>query len=96
VSGRCAHTLPLRPDANPERTTEFSVRLRKLRVERLLTQEELARRSRVCRATIRRLESRRAPIPRFSTVRQLATALGVRAAELVPDPSTLWMSAHDG
>ncbi|MHB8674769.1 MAG: helix-turn-helix domain-containing protein, partial [Candidatus Limnocylindrales bacterium] len=56
-------------------------RLKQLREQRFLTQAVLAERSRIAEPTISRLESghQRA---RFSTIRKLAEALGVKPEKL--------------
>lgn len=57
-------------------------RLRAVRVSRLLTQAELAATAGVSRQTINRIEQGEIE-PRFSTIKQLAAALGVEPAELI-------------
>ncbi|HEX8969108.1 MAG TPA: helix-turn-helix transcriptional regulator [Chloroflexota bacterium] len=59
----------------------FSERLRRIRLERFLSQAELARRSGVHALTVTRLESGRTA-PSTRTVRALAQALGVQPGEL--------------
>jgi transcriptional regulator with XRE-family HTH domain len=59
----------------------FSETLRHLRLQRFLSQAELARRSRLHPLTITRLESGRTA-PTTRTVRALADALGVQPGEL--------------
>ena len=59
----------------------FKVRLKEVREGCLVTQEELAQRSGVGKASISRIETGH-HVPRFSTIRKLAAALGV-------DPQTL-------
>jgi tetratricopeptide (TPR) repeat protein/transcriptional regulator with XRE-family HTH domain len=56
-------------------TRDFSALLRDRRVERLLTQEELAKRSAVSVRTIRNFEAGRALRPHLASVRALADAL---------------------
>jgi transcriptional regulator with XRE-family HTH domain len=56
-------------------------RLRALREDKLMTQEDLARASGVSRFTVARTE--RGEPARYSTIRKLATALGIQPAELV-------------
>jgi len=58
------------------------IRLRELRLVKFITQRELAVLSGVSLATIVRLEQGRQP-PRISTVRKLASVLGVEPAELI-------------
>ena len=58
------------------------LRLREVRERRFVTQEELAARTGMSRATISRLESG-LQRPRISTVRKLAAALGVAPEDLV-------------
>jgi transcriptional regulator with XRE-family HTH domain len=67
----------------------FGTRLRALRRQRFLTQEDLADHCRLSRTTIRRLEAG-AVRPRVHTVTALAAGLHVDAAELVPDPAQFW------
>ena len=61
-------------------------RLREVRESNFLTQGELAERSGVSRQTINRIEQGEIE-PRFRTIRQLATALGVEPRELVGEQS---------
>ncbi len=56
--------------------------LRRLRESRLLTQAELGKAAGVHRDQVSRIE-RDEVEPRFSTIRKLATALGVEPRELV-------------
>jgi len=56
-------------------------RLRALRKRRVLTQMQLAERTGVSIATIRRIEAG-APPPRPTTIQRLAAGLGVTAEEL--------------
>ena len=63
--------------------------LRRARVGRFLTQEQLADAAGVGRATIARLEAG-GSCPRMRTISALATALEVEASELVPDPESAW------
>jgi transcriptional regulator with XRE-family HTH domain len=56
-------------------------KLRRARLDKPMTQEELSQKSGVTEATISRLESGSAA--RISTVKKLATALGVQPAELI-------------
>ena len=58
------------------------VRLRQLREQALLTQDELARRSGLSKSTVNRLEQGLQDA-RISTVRKLAAALGVSASALL-------------
>lgn len=63
------------------------LRLRDVRKAKLMSQRELAAKSRVAVTTIVRLEAGIGD-PNFVTIRKLATALGVEPADLViPDPS---------
>ena len=63
----------------------FAENLRRLRVERFLSQRELARRAGLHPATLTRLEAR-AAAPSTRTVRGLAAALGVEPRDLTtPD-----------
>lgn len=56
-------------------------RLRRLRVEAGLSQEELALKAGVTRATVNLLEA--GQVARVSTIRKLSSALGVQIAELL-------------
>jgi transcriptional regulator with XRE-family HTH domain len=57
-------------------------RLRVLRLNAGLNQEELARAAGVSEATVKRLEAGRGKRPHPSTRRKLAAALGVRIADV--------------
>lgn len=57
-------------------------RLKELRVERALTQEELAEKAGVGKNTVNRIE-RNETEPHMSTLRKLADALGVEPARIV-------------
>ena len=56
--------------------------LRRRRVRKALTQEELARKARLTTASVARIE-RNETEPRMSTLRKLAKALDIDPAELV-------------
>lgn len=58
------------------------IRLREVRLRKLLTQEEVARRAGLSEATVNRLETGMHGA-RISTVRKLAEALQVEPAELI-------------
>ena len=60
----------------------MKLRLREFRESRFLTQEELARSAGLTVITVSRIE-RGVADARFSTIRKLATALGVEPQELV-------------
>jgi transcriptional regulator with XRE-family HTH domain len=60
----------------------FGERIRELRRERLLTQEDLAEKSGLNANSIVRIENGTIKEPRFSTVRKLAAALGVDPMDL--------------
>ncbi len=68
----------------PTMTPHLGDRIRQLRRERLLTQEELSERSGVGVTSIIRVERGQVE-PRFSTIRKLARALEVDPRELVVD-----------
>ncbi len=59
--------------------------VKRLRSQRGWTQRELARRSRVSRITISRIENENEPAPRVETLERLAEAFGVSLAELFRD-----------
>jgi len=60
----------------------MKLRLKEVRIERFLTQQELADKSGIGIVTVSRLESGLQQ-PRLKTVRRLAAALGVDPADLV-------------
>ena len=60
----------------------MQVRLREIRERLFMTQAELAERSGVAESNISRIESG-IQIPRISTIRRLALALGVSPGDLV-------------
>ncbi len=62
----------------------FAAKLRRLRLERFLSQGELARRAGIRPATITRLEAA-TTVPSMRTVRALAEALGIEPRQLA-DP----------
>ena len=68
----------------PTMTARIGDRVRQLRRERLLTQEELSERSGVGVTSIIRIERGQVE-PRFSTIRKLAKALEADPTELVKD-----------
>ena len=69
------------PARQPEIVRRFAARLRRLRLERGLTQVELARRAKVAQSYVGRLESARSA-PGIDLVERLADALGVAPEEL--------------
>ncbi len=79
--------LPWQPPASSSRAV--GVRIRRLRLSRFLTQEQLAQAAGLGRATIRRLEAGQVR-PRPGTITALAAALDTSREELVPDPAALW------
>ena len=60
----------------------FRVRLKEVREAALVTQEELSAKSGVGKASISRIETGH-HMPRFSTIKKLADALGVDPRELM-------------
>ena len=58
--------------------------LKRQRIRKALTQEELAQRAGLTTASVARIE-RNETEPRMSTLRKLAMALDVEPAELVPE-----------
>jgi transcriptional regulator with XRE-family HTH domain len=73
MSGVCEMTL------DPER-------LKYLRSEAGLTQQQLAERSGISIASLMALEQGRNPNPRLDTLRKLAAALGCTVGRMVDDP----------
>jgi transcriptional regulator with XRE-family HTH domain len=63
-------------------TVKIGRSVRDRRVQRLMTQEELARAAGISLRQLVRIE-RNAVEPRFSTIRKLAGALGVEPSELL-------------
>lgn len=63
-------------------TRRVAERVTEIRVARNLSQEALARRARINRVTLARLEHALHP-PRLDTLERLARALGVTVADLV-------------
>ncbi len=60
----------------------LATRLRALRVDRGLTQEQLAGNARVAVSTLRKIESGRVVEPGYFTMLSLAAALGIDLSEL--------------
>jgi transcriptional regulator with XRE-family HTH domain len=60
----------------------LSTRLRALREDRGLTQEQLASQAQVAVSTLRKIESGRVVEPGYFTMLSLATALGIDLQEL--------------
>jgi transcriptional regulator with XRE-family HTH domain len=58
-------------------------RLKRLRRERLITQQDLATKAGLGKNEVSRIESGRVKSPRFDTIRKLAAALGAQPEELV-------------
>jgi len=63
--------------------TTVGERIRELREERLLTQEELASKARLNPNSIVRIETGSVTRPRFSSIRKIAAALEVDPRELI-------------
>ncbi len=59
-------------------------RLRQLRVQRAISQEDLGRMTGIAQSTISNLESSNRPA-RLSTIRKMAEALGVEPSELMKE-----------
>ena len=66
-----------------QEVVKIGTQLRAARERALLTQEELGNRAGVQPLTISRIETDKVE-PRYSTIRKLAKALGIDAAELLP------------
>jgi len=64
----------------------LSVRLRRLRTQRLLSIDELAKRAGVSKGAVLRIEHDQGR-PTWRTLRRLAEALGVEPSALAPDDS---------
>ncbi len=63
---------------------QLGERVRRLRRQRLMTQEQLAKEAGVAPSTVYMIEAARGrDYPQFGTIRKLASALGVDPAELV-------------
>jgi DNA-binding XRE family transcriptional regulator len=77
------------PESRSDARRDLACRVRALRLERFLTQDELSELSGVGRATIARIE-RGKTVPQARIVRALARALGVEPIELVREPQRLW------
>jgi transcriptional regulator with XRE-family HTH domain len=90
-----ASVLPLSGAPAHAETPAFRTRLRTLRLQRFLTQENLAKRSGLSRTTIRRLEAGEVR-PRIHTVTVLARGLEVAPDDLVPDPAQFWAGENAG
>lgn len=75
---------PAKEIAHHEIVARFGSRLRQVRVQRGMSQAQLAERAQASVAYVGRLE-RGGAAPGIDLVARLAAALGVRAAELMPD-----------
>lgn len=93
---------PAGSDANPASTVDPGARIRDLRTERRIGQKQLAVMAGLSQQGLHKIERGKRQ-PRLSTVRQLATALGVHPADLLglsrerratPAPSTDGTSAE--
>lgn len=81
----CVCQPPAMPRINdPELAKQIGARVRTLRVERGLSQEELAERSKLAGDTVSRVE-RGSLLPSVPTVRALATGLDVPLSQVVGD-----------
>ncbi|HET8658935.1 MAG TPA: helix-turn-helix transcriptional regulator [Micromonosporaceae bacterium] len=65
-----------------DHASRLAVRLRVLRRDRGMTQEQLAARAQVAVSTLRKIESGRVVEPGYFTVLSLASALGIRLRDL--------------
>lgn len=83
------HTTPPMMDTAPVET-----RLRAARLAAGYSQEALAGRAGIGRATVERIETGRSPRPRIATRRVLADALGVKVADLWPEPYDRQLAAY--
>lgn len=73
----------------PELSKALAGRLAALRKKAGISQEELASRAKVSRATVGNLESGFSGNPEYETVKKLAAALGVQAADLLDQQTGL-------
>lgn len=76
------------PAKKPE-AAQLGERVRFLRAQRLMTQEDLAEASGLGRATVARIEAG-GTAPHMRTVKVLAAALAVGHEELLPTPLKAW------
>lgn len=65
-----------------DQANRLAVRLRVLRRDRGMTQEQLAAHAQVAVSTLRKIESGRVVEPGYFTVLSLASALGIRLSDL--------------
>ncbi|WP_375547129.1 helix-turn-helix domain-containing protein [Micromonospora chalcea] len=65
-----------------DQANRLAARLRSLRIDRGLTQEQLAARAHVAVSTLRKIESGQVVEPGYFTVLSLASALGLGLGEL--------------
>ena len=68
-------------------SVDIGERIRSLRTARGLSQEEVARRTRIGLKSYGDLERGRTKDPHYSTLRGVARALGVRVEELIEEPA---------
>lgn len=76
-------------ETNHEVAKQLGRRLRFLRAQAGLTQEQLAEGAEVGRPYLSALENSRASLPRYATLVRLASSLGVEVADLVRCPSEI-------
>ena len=69
-------------------TMEFAKALKNLRIEKNLTQEELAQRSGVDYKYLQKLEGHTPSSPTLSTLEKLANGLGITLVELIQSVQT--------
>jgi transcriptional regulator with XRE-family HTH domain len=77
------------PQSRIDARRDLACRVRALRLEQFLTQDELSELSGVGRATVARIEGGKA-IPQARAIKALARALGVGPIDLVREPQRLW------
>jgi DNA-binding XRE family transcriptional regulator len=77
------------PESRIDARRDLACRVRALRLERFLTQDELSELSGVGRATVARIEGGKT-VPQARIIKALARALDVGPMDLVREPQRLW------
>jgi DNA-binding XRE family transcriptional regulator len=65
-----------------DQASRLAIRLRALRIEREMTQEQLAGRAKIAVSTLRKIESSRVIEPGYFTMLSIAAALGIPIRDL--------------